>query len=411
LDFSLHDATPLSLRHHRPFALYWLARVAATIALQMQAVAVGWQIYALTSSPLDLGLVGLTQFLPAILFVLVAGQAADIYDRRKLVRISQTMQGLGVATLAAATASDVIAKELILAAVFVIGGARAFEQPTMNTLLPAVVPTAMLPRAVAASSSATQTAAIVGPAIGGLLYVLGPTFVYATCCILFFSASVLIALIEIERIPPKREPLSLGVLFAGFAFIRTNPIVLGAILLDLFAVLLGGAMALLPIFARDIFAVGPWGLGILRAAPAVGALATGIVLSRAPFRRNVGRMMYVGVAAYGMATIVFGLSTSFAVSLAALAVLGASDMMSVVVRQTLVQLETPDDMRGRVSAVNSLFVVGSNQLGDFRAGVTAAWLGTIPAVLIGGIGTLLVAAVWIKGFPALFNVESYDRRR
>jgi MFS family permease len=228
---------------------------------------------------------------------------------------------------------------------------------------------------------------------------------------LFLSASILVAGIEIERVPARREPLSLAVLFAGFAFIRANPIVLGAILLDLFAVLFGGALALLPIFARDIFAVGPWGLGILRACPAAGALATGIVLSRTPFRRHVGRMMFAGVAAYGAATIAFGLSTSFVLSMAALAALGASDMVSVVVRQTLVQIETPDAMRGRVSAVNSLFVAGSNQIGDFRAGVMAAWFGTIPAVLIGGVGTLAIAVVWIKAFPALFKVESFGRRR
>lgn len=402
---------PTSLRHHRPFAFYWLARVAGMLAFQMLAVAIGWQIYALTAKAFDLGLVGLFQFLPACLLVLVAGQIADLYDRRLVIRASQLTGAGGVAVLAAATAWGAISKELILAAVFVLGAARAFEQPTMNTLLPATVPAKLLPRAVAASSSATQTAMVVGPALGGILYIAGPAVVYASCCALFVLASIFTSLIVIDHVPPKREPLSLDVLFAGFAFIRGNPLVLGAITLDLFAVLLGSVLALLPIFAHDIFQTGPWGLGLLRAAPALGAVATGIVLARWPFRRDVGRIIFISVAIYGVAVMVFALSSSLALSIAVLAVLGASDMTSVVLRQTILQLETPDETRGRVNAVNSLFVITSNQLGDFRAGVVAAWLGAIPAVLMGGACALAVALAWIKFFPDLLRVESYEKRR
>jgi MFS family permease len=402
---------PTSLRHHRPFAFYWLARVASTLAFQMLAVAIGWQIYALTANPLDLGLVGLFQFLPAMLLVLVAGHIADLYDRRLVVRLAQLVGAGSVLVLAVATTWNAITKELILAAVFVLGAARTFEQPTMNTLLPATVPTALLPPAVAAASSATQTAMIVGPAAGGILYIAGPAFVYATCCALFVLASIFISLVVIDHVPPKREPLSLDVLFAGFAFIRGNRLVLGAITLDLFAVLLGGVLALLPIFARDVFQTGPWGLGLLRAAPALGAIAMGIVLARWPFRRDVGRVIHVAVAIYGVAVMVFALSNSLVLSIAVLAVLGAADMTSVVLRQTILQLETPDETRGRVNAVSSLFVIASNQLGDFRAGVAAAWLGATPAVLMGGACAVGVALAWTRLFPDLLRVESYDKRR
>jgi len=406
-----NTAHPASLRHHRPFVFYWLARVSSMLAFQMLAVAIGWQIYALTSNPFDLGLVGLFQFIPAILLVLPAGHMADLYDRRLVIRCAQFAGAASVAVLALATACGLISKELILAAVFVLGAARAFEQPTMNALLPATAPTVLLPRAVAAASSATQTAMIVGPAIGGFLYIAGPAFVYATCGVLFVTASTLISVIVIDHVPPKREPLSLDVLFAGFAFIRSNSLVLGSITLDLFAVLLGSVLALLPIFARDVFETGPWGLGLLRASPALGAVTMGVVLARWPFRRHVGRVIYFSVAIYGVAAMIFAISPSLVLSLAVLAVLGAADMASVVLRQTILQLETPDDTRGRVNAVSALFVITSNQLGDFRAGTAAAWLGVVPAVLLGGACAVVVALTWIKAFPALFRVESYEKRR
>jgi MFS family permease len=257
-------------------------------------------------------------------------------------------------------------------------------------------------------ASSNQAAAIAGPALGGVLYIAGPSVVYVTCCALSLAATLLVLSVRVERAEVKREPFTKAVLFAGIAFIRKSPIVLGALSLDLFAVLLGGALALLPIFARDVFAVGPWGLGLLRAAPAVGALAISAVLMHAPLRNHVGRAMFAAVAAFGVATIVFAWSTSLALTLVALSVAGASDMFSVVIRQTLVQLETPDAVRGRVSAVNTLFLGTANRLGDFRAGLMAAWLGAVPAVLIGGVGTLAVVVVWVKLFPALYRVERFS---
>ena len=295
-----------------------------------------------------------------------------------------------------------------LATLFVIGVARAFEAPTLSALLPALVPLPLLPRAVAGASAATQTAMIAGPAIGGLLYAVSPILVYSLCCVLFLTASILVFLLRVAHVPAAREPVTLERLFAGIGFILHNRLVLGAIMLDLFAVLLGGAMALLPIFARDVLQTGPWGLGVLRAAPGAGALIVSILLTRFSPDRRVGHVIFAAVAAFGVATLVFAMSTSFVVSTIALFVLGATDMVSVVSRQTLIQLYTPDAMRGRVSAVNSMFVVASNQLGDFRAGVVAAWLGAVPAVLIGGVGTLLVVLACWRLFPDLVRVDRFD---
>jgi len=402
------DVHRTALRHHRPFALYWVARVNSTVALQMQTVAVSWQMYDLTRNPLDLGLVGLTQFIPAVLLVLVAGHVADRYDRRKIVRTCQIVSGLAAATLAFGTFGGWMTRESLLAVVFVIGAARAFEQTTLSTLLPGIVPLPMLARATAAGASATQIAVIAGPAAGGLIYAINPIAVYALCCSLYITASLLISLVEVVRTATSREPFSLAVLFAGFSYMRNNPIVLGTITLDLFAVVVGGVFALLPVFARDVFETGPWGLGLLRASPGVGALAAAVILTYRPPRRWVGRIMFGAVATYGIAIIIFALSRSFLLSMALLCVLGAADMISVVIRMTLIQLATTDDMRGRVSAVNSLFVSASNQLGDFRAGLMAAWLGTIPAVLVGGVGALLVVAVGRKAFTQLYRIETLD---
>ncbi len=400
-----------SLVRHRPFVLFWLARTSTTVALQMQAVAVSWQMYELTRDPFDLGLVGLTQFVPVALFVLAAGHAADRYDRRAIVRSCQFLAGLAVVMLAAGTAYDWLSRNAILAIVFVIGAARAFEATTLQTLLPAIVPPPMFARAMAASSSATQLAVIAGPAVGGLIYAFSPVLVYALCCALFVSAGLLVSLIRIARAVPAREPTSFAVLFAGFDYLRRNRIVLGALSLDLFAVILGGTTALLPVFAYDIFNSGPEGLGLMRAAPGVGALFTAIIMTRWPPVRRIGRITFGAVAVFGVAIIVFAVSRSFELSIAALAVLGAADMVSVVIRQTLVQLETPDAMRGRVSAVNSLFVQASNQLGEFRAGLLASLIGTVPTVLIGGIGTLLVVAVGRKVFSELYRVDSFGAGR
>ena len=404
------DPVPDSLRHHRPFVLYWNARIFSAFGFQMAGVAVGWEMYALTGNAFDLGLVGLVQFLPAMVLIFVAGDLADRYDRRFILQCCQGVEALGAATLMAGSFSGWMSKEFILAAVFLLGAGRAFEAPTNQTLLPAVVPSALFPRAVAASSTAQQTATIAGPALGGILYYVSPTSVYAICFLLFVCAALQLCFVKIERVVPGRQPLTLQTFFAGVSYIRENKIVLGVMSLDLFAVLLGGATALLPIYAKDVFVVDSWGLGLLRAAPAVGALTIMAALVYMPLTRRIGRIEFAAVACFGVATIVFAISTSFWLSMAALAILGCADAVSVVIRQTLVQLETPDDMRGRVSAVNSLFVSMSNQMGDFRAGFMAAWLGAVPAVLIGGIGTVMVVAAGVRIFPQLYAVDGFHQR-
>ena len=396
----------LSVLRHKPFRLFWFARVCSTIAIQMQAVAVGWQIYALTGSAWYLGLVGLAQFLPMFLLTLAVGHTADRYDRRRIAAVCQIIEGIALACLALGSFSGWLSKESILVIVFLVGAARAFEGPTMLALVPGLVPQVLIPRASAWSASANQTASIVGPALGGLLYAIGPTTVYAAAGLLFFAASAFMAQIRITRIPSRREPVSVSSLFAGIAFIRNRPEILGAISLDLFAVLLGGATALLPVYARDILFTGPWGLGLLRSAPALGALAMSVYLARNPLRHRVGRIMFTSVFIFGVATIVFALSTSFTLSMCALVVLGAADVISVVIRSSLVQIETPDEMRGRVSAVNSMFIGTSNQLGEFESGATAALFGTVPAVLIGGFGTIVVVLLWIRLFPKLMRIDS-----
>lgn len=402
---SSSDPTPSILRY-KPFAFFWFARGFTSIAFQIQGVAVGWQVYALTGSPFYLGLVGLAQFLPMFLLTLAVGHIADRYDRRIVVRLCQIVEGLAAAALAFGSLSGWQSKESILAVVFVAGAARAFEGPTMQALVPGLVPGPLIPRAVAWSASAHQTGTILGPALGGLLYTAGATAAYATASILFLTASSFVALIRIERTPPNREPVSLQSLFAGIVFIRNQPVILGAISLDLFAVLLGGATALLPVYARDILAAGPWGLGLLRSAPAVGALAMSIFLARHTIEHRIGSIMFGAVVIFGVATIVFALSTSFVLSLGALVVLGAADVISVVIRSSLVQIKTPDEMRGRVSAVNSMFIGTSNQLGEFESGLTAALFGVVPAVLIGGVGTLVVVIIWMRLFPPLLRIDS-----
>jgi len=376
------------------------------MAYQMLAVAVGWHVYELTSSPLHLGLIGLAQFLPSIALVLVVGHVADRFDRRLIARTSMAVGAGACLVLVAASAGGTIAEGVIFAVITLIGAARAFQNPAVASLLPALVPKEDLARAVASSASATQTAVIAGPALGGFLYVAGPAIVYATCAALYLVGVILIARIRIHHVPPPPEPTTLASLFGGISFIRSRPIMLGAISLDMVAVLLGGASALLPIYARDILHTGPWGLGLLRSATAVGALATALWLARHPLEGGLGRKMFAGVAAFGVSTIVFGLSQVFVLSFAALVVMGAADMVSVVIRQSLVQLGTPDATRGRVNAMNTMFIGASNQLGEFESGVTAAWWGTVPAVVVGGFGTLLVVALWMRLFPAL---AKYDR--
>lgn len=385
------------------FRLFWCARLCTTIGYQIFTVAVGWQMYDLTRDPLMLGMVGLVQFLPSVALLLLSGHVADRFDRRRIVRVCQIGEGIIAASMAVASLTGWITPEHLFLFVGLIGATRAFETPTLQALLPSVVTPRQLAGAVALSSSATQAAIIIGPALGGFAYVAGAGVVYAISATLFLTAAVLITLLKLRQAPQRlTAPVSIATLFAGFSYIRGRPVLLGAISLDLFAVLLGGATALLPLYARDILHTGPWGLGLLRSSPAIGALATALWIARHPLRQRVGRTMFGAVALFGLATMVFGVSSSLPLSMAALVVLGASDMISVVVRSTLVQLDTPDDMRGRVGAVNSVFIGASNQLGEFESGVTAALFGPVGAVLLGGIGTLVIVGVWIRLFPSLY---------
>jgi len=400
-----------ALLAQRPFVLFWIARVFAMLARQMLTVAVGWQMYALTGSALDLGFVGLAQFLPSFLLVLVSGHVADRFDRRRVLQAAMIVDAAAVLALCIASALGRIDPRAIFMLVFVIGAARAFDVPTMQALLPAVVPERLLARAVAANASASQAAIIVGPAAGGLLYIAGPAVVYGTSAVLFIITAALVHFVHPQRTLRRMPAAGLSSVLDGIRFIRSRPEVLGAISLDMFAVLLGGATALLPIYARDILHTGPWGLGLLRSAMAVGALGMALWLARHPLRARAGRRMFAAVAVFGVATIVFGVSRSFALSLVALAVLGASDMVSVVVRQSLMQLRTPDHMRGRVSAVNALFIGTSNELGEFESGVVAAWLGAVAAVVVGGAGTIAIVLLWMRLFPALANVDRLEATR
>ena len=339
------EGAPFSLRRHPPFTAFWSMRAASTVAYEMQAVAIGWQVYDLTGSALALGLIGLAQFVPAFAFGLFAGHIADRFDRRRVVRFCQSVEALMLAMLAVGSATGALTMPGILAAVFVLGAVRATEATTIHALLPQLVAAALIPRAAAGSASANQTAIILGPALGGIAYGFGASAAYALSAAMFLTASLLAARIRIALPPPARERPSLTSLLSGIAFIRARPAILGAISLDLFAVLLGGATALLPIYARDILETGPWGLGLLRSAPALGALSASLFLTRRPLRAGVGRIMFGAVITFGLATIVFALSTSFFLSLAVLAVLGASDAVSVVIRFSLVQVETPDALR------------------------------------------------------------------
>ena len=403
---SNHTFKTLTLQ--RAFMRMWFARLSGTMGTQMLMVAVGWQMYALTGSAWDLGLVGLYQFLPALLLTLVAGHVADRLHRARIIGACFLTQAAVALVLIAATQGwgaagqrQWVSRELLLGLSLWLGAARAFQMPAQQALMPMLVPPVMLPRAMAFSSGGNQAAVVVGPALGGLIFVAGASAVYASCAALFAGAVLLISLVRYQHMPPPREPMSLQTLLVGARYVWQKKVVLGAVSLDLFAVLLGGAVALLPMFAKDILHAGPWGLGLLRSAPAAGAVLMAVVLTRRPLTRHVGRTMLIAVALFGVCMLVFGLSTSFLVSLAALFVSGCADMVSVVIRQTLVQIDTPNDMRGRVSAINSVFIGASNQLGEFESGATAAWLGPVGSVVLGGIGTLLVAAAWFKLFPAL----------
>lgn len=397
----LSTAADGSLLRHRAFVAFWLARTCSSFGFQMFSVAVSWQIYELTNSAMALGMIGLMQFLPSVLLALPAGHLADQYDRRRLVLCGQLLEWLALLALVVLTVFHWSDKTAIWGLVLLISVAKAIEWPAMQSMLPSLVPPAILARATAANAVGGQAAVIIGPTLGGFLYVAGADVVYGVTAAFYLLSIVLVSLIRYERPPQPRLPATIKTLFAGISFIRARKDVLGVISLDLFAVLLGGATALLPIFAKDILHTGPWGLGLLRGAPSVGALLVGIWLSRNKLEKHVGMIMFGSVAGFGVATLVFALSTNLWLSLVALAALGGFDMVSMVIRGALVQLDTPDDMRGRVNAVNSIFINTSNQLGEFESGVLAALMGAVPAAVLGGVGTLVVVAIWMKLFPNL----------
>jgi MFS family permease len=396
------------LLRHRSFLLFLLSRSLSRFASQMAAVAIGWQLYALTGSAFDLGMVGLVQFLPTALLVFVAGHAADRFERKRVIQLCQLAEALTALFLAVSTYMGWLNPLQIYLATFVIGIAGAFESPATAALLPLVTPKGSLQRATAISSGAAQIAVITGPALGGLAYVFAPSLPYTIIIAFWVLGAVLTGrIVAVSQDVPTDGPSSDDV-YAGVRFIRSNPAILGTISLDLFAVLFGGVVALLPIYASDILQTGPLGLGILRAAPAVGALLMTAFLARHTISSHVGIRMFQAVIVFGVATVVFALSQWMWLSVLALAVLGAADVVSVVIRFSLVQLATPDDMRGRVGSVNFLFINASNQLGQFESGVTAALFGTVPAAVLGGVGTIAIALLWMKLFPSLRKVERLE---
>ncbi len=389
------------------FVRFWWARILTGMSFQMLSVAIGWQVYALTGSALALGLVGLAQFVPMVLLTLAVGHVADRYDRRRISAICQTLEGGVALALFAASVGGWINRDLIFILAALLGAGRAFENPTMQALLPQLVARRDLARATTWSASANQTAQIIGPAAGGFLYAAGPGVVYATAALCYLATAILIVGVR-RPLDPAQEPARTalrGSIFSGVRYIAANRLVFAVTSLDLFAVFFSGATALLPIFARDVIVTGPWGLGLLRGAPAIGALCVSLILIRRPLRPPVGRTLFIAVGVFGGATILFGLSHWLALSMLALAIAGGADLIGVVIRQSLVQLQTPDAMRGRVTAVNALFVGASNQLGEFESGVTAALMGAVPAVLLGGLATIGIALAWMRLFPALAGLH------
>jgi MFS family permease len=391
----------------RDFYVFAVVRFIVTIAMQVQSVAIGWQIYAITHSTIALGIVGLCQFAPMFLLTLPAGDIADRFDQRKVLSATQAMQSVCAALFLGLVLFSPRSVWPYYAVLALFGATRGFYGPASQSLLPFLVPSDKLPRAIALSSSVFTTATIAGPALGGFIFALGAQVTFSVSLGLMLLASVLTATLAGRQRPPHVDTGAsrLERVKEGVDFVRHRPVVLGAISLDLFAVLLGGATALLPVYARDILHAGPIGLGFLRAGPAVGAALMAFSLARWPIQRHTGIIMFAAVAVFGVATIVFGISHSFYVSLVALAILGASDMISVFIRSALIQYATPDAMRGRVSAVSMLFIGASNELGEFESGITAGWFGTIPAVVFGGIGTLLVVGTWMSLFPPLRKID------
>jgi MFS family permease len=396
------------LLDHPGLVAFLTARTLSSFSSQVQAVAVGWQIYMLTHSARALAWVGLAQFLPMFCLTLMAGHVADHFDRRAIAATCQVLEACGALIMAVGSFGHWLTPPMIYGMVALFGAARAFEMPSQQTFLPALVPPTLFPRASALSSSLFQVASIMGPSLGGLLYGIGAGFCYGTCTVGFGMAALSTISMRLEAPIRVRRPMTLATVLGGLHFIRAQPEMLGAISLDLFAVLLGGATAMLPLYANDILHAGPIGLGLLRTAPALGALLCAVVFARWPLNRRAGQAMFTAVAIFGVATIVFGLSRSLPLSILALAVLGAADVISVVVRGALVQLRTPDEMRGRVSAVNMLFIGSSNQLGEFESGMLASLIGPVEAVVLGGVGTLVVTLLWIRMFPGLRRLDRLD---
>ena len=383
------------------------SRALSSMAFQGTGVAIGWLVYDRTRNPFDLGLIGLCQFLPMVVLTFVVGHVADQFDRRRIGFACQVIEAVTLCVIALGVWQGWLSTPGIFVAVALLGSTQAFERPTMAALLPGIVPADTLPRAIANSTSVMQTAMVIGPALAGVLYGVGPVVPFVVATAMFVVASLSVIAIPHPGVTPKREPVTLKSVFAGAAFIRSKPVMLGTISLDLFAVLLGGATALLPIYARDILTAGPIGLGLLRTSPAIGAVMMSLVLGRFPISKNVGKTMLIAVAIFGLATIVFAVSTNIALSVAMLLILGAADTISVVVRTSLVQLLTPDAMRGRVNAINSLFIGTSNQLGEFESGTLAGFVGPVWAVALGGLGTIGVVLLWTQLFPQLPKVQTF----
>jgi MFS family permease len=392
---------------NRNFACYLSARVLGTLAVQMQSVAIGWQVYEITGNLFDLGLIGLAQFAPFLALILFAGHAADRYNRRNIIAICMGVQLLCALLLLGFTLSGSHVVWPVFAILVLFGSARAFMMPATQALLKNMVPIESFSQAVALSSSAFHVAVIVGPVLGGLLYLAGPRSVYLTAGALLLASVYLMSRTTSRPQPANKEPATWHTVLEGLRFVRSRPIVLGAISLDLFAVLFGGATALLPAYARDVLHAGPTGLGLLRTAPGAGAALCSVVLAMTPIRRHVGAFMFGGVAVFGAATMVLGFTSSFAVALVALFLLGAGDMVSVYIRHLLVQFETPDEIRGRVSAVNAVFIGASNELGEFESGLTAGWFGLVRAILLGGAATLAVTGIWAWAFPVLSRMDRF----
>jgi MFS family permease len=406
------SVAPRAAFQHGDFRLYQLARFFSVVGTQMQSVAVAWQVYAITHRPLDLGFVGLAQFVPAFGLSLAAGHVADRIDRKRIVITCY----LGIALCSLLLFALAQRGHTTVAPIYVVlvlfGVARAFSGPAGQALMPSLVPLEHFANAVAWSSSIWQVATIAGPALGGVLYGWGgPSGVYMSTAVLSTIAAILLSFVRPRPGTLEKRSASWSTFLAGIRYVWTERLLLGAISLDLFAVLLGGAVALLPVYASDILHVGPRGLGMLRSAPALGATVSAVAMAYRPLKRHAGTIMLAAVFVYGLATLVFGVSTSFWISLIALFILGASDMISVVVRSTLVQLNTPNEMRGRVSAVNMMFVVASNELGEFESGITAAWFGSVAAVILGGVGSCLVVAYYAARFPELRKIDKLDAPR